>query len=299
MEVTKLPRCVRAVLGSLATSITPKVCQNRQDGASAMTGQITQRTILARHVSKFQTVNRSGAGCCAFHFQDFASARYQAIDRERLLHKVVGTCGLQLGNLVGLDHAGDANYPDHLHGWIHPDALAYFLAIDIRQHQVQHDYVRPKFLDQHPGIKTVVRRLYVEPLVLEERIGHQFYQAFVVIDDQHLAAAAFESVRRDAVVAHERKQLFAWNAPEPAAGNAKSLQRSIVKATDDCLLADFADFCSLARCEYRLGTHETIVSMVMVRRAADTSDVRPKWLPAARRNRLCFFSTLARHFLPA
>ena len=119
--------------------------------------------------------------------------------------------------------------------------LADFDAVDIGQHHVEHDQVGAELLDQHAGAEAVVDAADVEAAVALQLIDDQFDQIFIVVDDEDLALAAIEGVGRNAVVAHERVELIARNAAEPAARNAEALQLARVEAANDRLLTDLAN----------------------------------------------------------
>jgi hypothetical protein len=98
----------------------------------------------------------------------------------------------------------------------------------------------------HPGIKTIVRRADFESTVSFETISHQIYKILIVIDDQQFLATAFQGIRWDTIVFHEDKQMVSRDPTETASGNSESFQCSVVKTTDDRLLADFANLGSFA-----------------------------------------------------
>src|SRR5690606_19059552 len=95
-------------------------------------------------------------------------------------------------------------------------------------------------------------RLDLKPTVAVEHINEQLDDLGIVIDDEDAAFAAFEAVRRDAVVLHEGDQGIAGNPPEPASGDSKSLQPARIKTADDGLLRNLADVSRFAGGEYRL-----------------------------------------------
>ena len=101
-----------------------------------------------------------------------------------------------------------------------------------------------------PASKPLLTRADFEAAVLFQHVDDQFDQFLVVVDDQHLALAAFQGVGRNAVVAHEREQLLARNAAEPAARHAKALELAGIEATNNRLLADLADLGGFAGGEH-------------------------------------------------
>jgi len=182
----------------------------------------------------------------AFDFELVANSVDQLIDRKRLLHKVVSAGCAKIRNLVRFDHTGDAQDLYRIHRAIRPNTLAYFPTVDVWEHDVQDDQVRAKFLDLHPGVKAVVGGSDFEATVAFESISHQIYQILIVIDDQQFLSTAFQCIGWNAVVFHEDEQMIAWNPTKPASRNSEALQCSVVETTDDRLLADFANLCSLA-----------------------------------------------------
>src|SRR5262245_49948940 len=158
-----------------------------------------------------------------FHIQELARSIDQAIDREWLLQEIVGARGSQIGDLILLDHAANANDLHLLERVVRANTLANFLAVDIGQHNVEHDQIGPKLLHEHAGVEAVVRRLDLKAAVASERVAHQLNQFLIVIDDQQLPLAALEGIGRNAVVPHKRVQLVPRNAAESAARNAEPL----------------------------------------------------------------------------
>ena len=74
-------------------------------------------------------------------------------------------------------------------------------------------------------------------------------ESLVVVDDKYFALAAIKSIGRNAVVAHERIELIARDAAEAAAGHTKTFELARIEATNDRLLADFANLGGFAGCE--------------------------------------------------
>ena len=157
------------------------------------------------------------------------SGRRGRLDLQQLAHPVDqlsisnGLCRkssaagqLQLLDLVLLDHAGDAEDAHVFQRGVGADALADFLAVDVRQHDVEDDQVGPIFLDHHAGVEAVVGDADLEAAVLFEDLGHQLDQFGIVVDEQDLALAALEGVGRDAVVLHELVEHLAGDAAEAA-----------------------------------------------------------------------------------
>ena len=188
---------------------------------------------------------------------------HEPLDLERLVHEVVGAGRLQLADLVLFDHAGDADDANVVHALVAADPLADFLAVDVREHDVQHDQVGPVLLDHHAGVEAVVDAADLEPAVAIQRVGDQFDQFVVVVDDQHLSFAAFQGVGGNAVVPHERKKLFAGNAAKPAARHAKPLELPRVETADNRLLGDLADLGRFAGCKH--GFHVDVFTILVKR----------------------------------
>src|SRR5581483_3667842 len=65
-------------------------------------------------------------------------------------------------------------------------------------------------------------------------------------------ASRSRGLGRDAVVLHELVQGLARDAAEPRPGDAEALELAVVEATDDRLLADFADLGGFAGREHGL-----------------------------------------------
>src|ERR1044071_9235261 len=92
---------------------------------------------------KIQDLRLSGA-------DDFLHKPFEIeelIDLEGLVQEIVGTGQAQVLDLVLFDHAADAQDADIFQGVVGPDAMAHFLAVDVRQHDVEHDQVGAVFLD--------------------------------------------------------------------------------------------------------------------------------------------------------
>src|SRR5207302_8615127 len=68
----------------------------------------------------------------------------------------------------------------------------------------------------------------------------------VVVDEQHLALAAFQGIGGNAVVLHELVERFTGNATEAGARHTEALELSVVEATNDGLLAHLANLGGLA-----------------------------------------------------
>src|SRR5205085_520961 len=69
--------------------------------------------------------------------------------------------------------------------------------------------------------------------------GHQLNQFDIIIDQQHLALAAFEGIGGNTVVLHELIKRFARDAAKPGARDPKSLELPIVETTDNGQLKGF------------------------------------------------------------
>jgi hypothetical protein len=161
---------------------------------------------------------------------------------ERLFEEVISASIAQLLNLFLFDHSGDANDPHIVHGSVAANQLANFLAVDVWQHDVENDQVRPKLLDHHAGAETVIDAANFESAVAFQVIDDELDEILIVINDQHFPLAAVKRIGRDTVVAHERVQLISRDTAETAARNAEALQLTGIKAANDGLLTDFADF---------------------------------------------------------
>src|SRR5262249_19098601 len=131
-------------------------------------------------------------------------------------------------------------------GGVHANALANFLAVDVRKHDVQDHQIRAKLLDEHPRVESVVRRFQIKPAIAAENVHEQLDQIDIVVHNQQLAFAALQRIGRNAVLAHKAEKLVARNAAEAAARNPKSLQGAIVEAANDRLLTYLTDLRGLA-----------------------------------------------------
>src|ERR1043166_4082095 len=181
-----------------------------------------------------------------FHLEHLAHAVDQLLRVKRLVHEVVGPCETQVLNLVVLDHAADAQDADFFHGVVRTHPLAHFLAVDVRQHDVENQEVRTIFLHQHAGVEAGGGDLDLEAAVLFEELRHDFDELSVVVNEKDLAAARFERIGRDAVVLHELVQHFARDAAKARPRDSEALELPVVKATDNGLLADLANLGSFA-----------------------------------------------------
>src|SRR5947209_4020384 len=110
------------------------------------------------------------------------------------MQEIVGTGQAQILNLVLLDHAADAQDADILERVIGPDTMANFLAIDVRQHDVENDEVRPVFFDHHASVKSGGGHADFKAAVFFQDLGHELHEFDIVVDQENLAFAAFESV---------------------------------------------------------------------------------------------------------
>ena len=95
----------------------------------------------------------------------------------------------------------------------------------------------------------------VKSFVALKNVDQQLDQLLIIVDDENLSLATFQSIRRDAVFLHELKQQVARNPAEAAPWNPKTLQSSIVKAANDRLLTYFTNLGSLSSRENRLCRH--------------------------------------------
>src|SRR5262249_14412339 len=192
------------------------------------------------------THNSSGDRFGGFHFQHLAHPVDEHFRIKRLMHEVIRSSQTQVLNLVLFDHATDAKDTDVFHRAVGTHPLADFLAVDVRQHDVENEHIRPIFLHQHAGIKAGGGDLHLEAAILFEELRHDFNEFGVVIDEQDLSASAFESVGRDAIVLHEFVKHFARDAAKSRPRYSEALELPVVEATDDGLLADLANLCSFA-----------------------------------------------------
>lgn len=182
----------------------------------------------------------------SINFDQIADAIEQSVGRERLLEEVVGTCGSKISDFIVFDHTRDTQDADRVHRAIGANALANFATIDVGQHHVEDDAIRAKLFDLHARIEAVVGGADFEAAIAFEGVVHQVHQVLIVIDDEQFLLAAFEGVGGDTVVLHKNEQLIAWNPAKTAAGNSEAFQRSVVEATNDCLLAHLANLGGLA-----------------------------------------------------
>ena len=181
-----------------------------------------------------------------------ANPLQQGVGRERLLKKVVRSGFLQFGHLGGFDHSRDTKDLHRIQASIASNVLAYKLAVQIGQHDVQNYDVGTEFLDLHPCIKTVVGRSQFKSAVPLKCIRHQIDQVLVVVDDQQLLLAALQGIGRDAVFFHEIVEVVARDSAKPTPWHPKTFQRPVVEATNDCLLTDLADLGRFPSREHRL-----------------------------------------------
>ena len=187
----------------------------------------------------------------------------QVIDFKRLLQEMIGSGSLEFLDLVLLNHPADADDPDVIESGIAADPLTDFSAVDVRQHDVQHNDVRVIFLDHHSRIESVVRDSDFEPTVGIQGIRNEFDQLGVVIDDQCLALTAFESISRNAVFLHELEEHISRDAAESRAGDSKSLELTRIKAANDRLLTDLTDLGGFARGEHCFHEHNPFCGKAM------------------------------------
>ena len=119
-----------------------------------------------------------------------------------------------------------ADDPHVVHRLVIADPLANFLAIDIRQHDVEHKQIGVIFLHHHPGIEAVIdgadfRNGRPGASRTSEISSTNSWSSSTL---QNLAALpAFRSVGRNAIVTHERVQLLARNAAKTAPGQRGNL----------------------------------------------------------------------------
>ena len=85
-------------------------------------------------------------------------------------------------------------------------------------------YSVDELLDHHSGVEAVIDGAEFKSHVALQRVGDQFDQLLVVVDDQHLPLAAFQLIGGDTVIAHEREELVSGDAAEPAARHAESFE---------------------------------------------------------------------------
>ncbi len=189
------------------------------------------------------------AGHAGLHIQQSADPADQFIDIQRLVQKIVGTRGLQVVDLVFLDHPRDADDLDVGHRRIAADQLADRLSVDVRQHHIQDDQVGVVLLRLHPRTEAVVDDAGLEPGVAGEDLRDQVHDRLIVVNDQHPTLAALESVGRDAVLLHEPIERIPRDAAKPRAGDPKALELARVEAADDRLLAHLTYLRRLARRE--------------------------------------------------
>jgi hypothetical protein len=170
--------------------------------------------VLTKHGPRF-TVHDSGRGRSRFDVELGAHPVDESFDLERLVQEVIGSSETKFLDLVFLDHAGDAQHADIFQRGIGTHPLANFLAVDIGQHDVQNDQVRVVFLDHHAGVEAVLSDADLEASVVIQHFADEFDQFGVVIDQKHLALAALQGIRGDAVVLHEFVEGLAGNPAEP------------------------------------------------------------------------------------
>ena len=87
----------------------------------------------------------------------------------------------------------------------------------------------------------------LEASITLKHVHQQLYQFLVIIHDQDFPLPTLQGVRGNAIVLHEGKQLIAWNTAKSTPRHAKSLQRTVVTAANNRLLADLTDLGSFAR----------------------------------------------------
>src|SRR5262249_32495377 len=170
-----------------------------------------------------------------FNFELTAHPVDQLLDVKRLVQEIVRSGELQLLDFVVLDHAADAEDAHVFQGRVGPHPVTYFLAVDVRQHDVEDNQVRPIFLDHHACIEAIAGYANFKAAVLLQDLGHQLDQFCVIIDQKDFALATFQGIGRNAVVSHKAIQGLARDAAEAGTGYPESLQLTIVKTTDDGL----------------------------------------------------------------
>src|SRR5262249_2927446 len=139
----------------------------------------------------------------SLHIQESADAPHQFIDIERLVQEVVGTRLAQLLDLVLLDHPRNANNLDIGHGGVAANQLANPLSINIRQHDIKDDEVGVVFFGEHPGAKSAVDDLGLEPRVAGQNLGNQVDDSLIVIHNQDAPPTTFKRIGRDAILLHK------------------------------------------------------------------------------------------------
>jgi hypothetical protein len=77
----------------------------------------------------------------------------------------------------------------------------------------------------------------------------------IVVNDKQLPLAAFEAHAVGMPLSRMKANNSSRDPAEPATGNAKSLQRAVVKTADNRLLADLTNLGRLACGVDRLRTH--------------------------------------------
>lgn len=180
------------------------------------------------------------------NFEQIANTIQKAICRKWLLHEIIGPGGAKVGNFVLLNHPGNAKNLDAIHRSIASNTLANFAAVNVWEHHVKNDHVRPKLLDLHTCVEAIVGGSNVESPVAFEGVVHEIYQILVIVNDQQLLLSAFKGIGRNTIVFHEYKKLISWNPAESASGYTKAFERSVVKASYDRLLAHLAYLGGLA-----------------------------------------------------
>ena len=90
-----------------------------------------------------------------------------------------GPAGARSGKLA-IWIGGDADVFERVVG---PDAVADFLAVDVRQHDVQNDDVGAILFDQHAGVEAGLGDADLEAAVLFEHLGHEFDEFGVVVHE--------------------------------------------------------------------------------------------------------------------
>src|SRR5258707_1257195 len=118
-----------------------------------------------------------------FHIEQLANTPDECLNIERLFDEIVRARIAQLLDLVVFDHARDADHPHIVHRLIATHEPANFNAVDIREHDVEHDQIGPELFDQHAGAETIIDAANIEASIALELINDQFHQILIVVDD--------------------------------------------------------------------------------------------------------------------
>src|SRR5690606_25748647 len=117
---------------------------------------------------------------------------------------------------------------------------------------VQDDQVGVELVRHDPRVVTRAGGLDLKATVAAEYIDEQFHDLRIVIHHQDAGLAAFQRVRRNAVVLHELDQGFPRDAAKTRTRHPETLQPAGVKAADDRLLRHLADLSSFTGRKYAL-----------------------------------------------